>query len=74
MRLSCVPEDLRIMIYYPVSLALEFLSKTEYLYIQGQNAQQLSEVLGAIISWKQRNISTDLNHDQILRLRGSKDA
>jgi len=71
---SCVAEDLQIMIYYPVSLGLEFLPKNEYLYIQGQKTQQSFAALGAIIPSKQRNISTDLNHDQILRLHGGKDA
>jgi hypothetical protein len=59
MRLSCVAEDLQIMIPYLVFLALQFLPKTEYLHIQDQNEQQLFEALGAIITSKQRNISTD---------------
>jgi len=74
MSLSYVAEDLRIMIYYPVSLWLQFLQKTEYLYIQGQKAQQTFEALGVIIPSKQSNISTDLNHDHIRRLHGGKDA
>lgn len=74
MSLSCVAEDLRIMVYYPLSLGLEFLPRTEYLCIQGQKTQQSFEALRAKIPSKQRNISTDLNEDQILRLHGGKDA
>jgi len=73
MSFSYVAEDVRIMIYYPVSLGLQFLPKTKYLYIQDQKAQQNFEALGVIIPSKQRNISTDLNHDQIRRLHGGKD-
>jgi hypothetical protein len=68
MSLSGDAEDLRIMIYYHVSLGLQFLMfpKTEHLYVQGQKAQQSFEALGTIIPTKQRNVSTDLNHDQLL--------
>jgi hypothetical protein len=64
-------EDLRIIICV-LRVTVPDVSKTEHLYAQGQKAQQSYEALGTIIPSKQRNVSTDLNHDQILRLRGGK--